>query len=217
MYKLPIEFAYGNLTAKVSKRNRHGEYVVKFYENGKHLKDADYFATEKDDAINTAKYSLKSMYEKRVNEGSANFDQQLDKKYNNKSDKEWDDQIIIKVVDQFANVGYYTGRSGEGWLTSNPNDAFTGYNEIGVKNWIERNKHLAEIQKVKFIPITLSEAKKQHNDSSQMENMFNAFKNMERNGGSFARALAQAWFKADLNNQAIIEKSFEYLISQYKS
>lgn len=63
MYKLPIEFVQGNLTAKVSNKNRHGEYVVKFYENGKHLKDADYFTADKDDAISTAKVELKRMNE----------------------------------------------------------------------------------------------------------------------------------------------------------
>lgn len=216
MYKLPIEFAYGNLTAKVSKRNRHGEYVVKFYENGNHLKDADYFDTEKDDAINIAKYSLKSMYEKRVNEGSTNFDQQLDKKYNNKSDKEWDDQVIIKVIDSYGKIKYYTGRVGERWLSSNPDEAFTGYNEIGVKNWIERNKNLGEINRVRFEPTTLREAKLRHKNLNFKKDLIDIIQEIDSSGSNFHKAIAAAWTFGSRSEKLKIESVFEDVFNKYR-
>lgn len=52
-------FAYSQqgkpMSAKVC-RAQPDEYVVKFYSNGKHLTDANYFTDDKEDAINTAKY-----------------------------------------------------------------------------------------------------------------------------------------------------------------
>ena len=43
----------------------------------------------------------------------------------------------------------------------------------------------------------------------------NAFHEMREYGGSFARTLADAWFKADPQNKAIIEDGFEEMISRY--
>ena len=41
-------------TTKVA-RNRYGEFVVKFFEGGVHLKEADYFAADREDADGTAR------------------------------------------------------------------------------------------------------------------------------------------------------------------
>jgi hypothetical protein len=38
---------------------------------------------------------------------------------------------------------------------------------------------------------------------------------MERHGGSFARAIAAAWWVADPHNRAILESSFSYLFNRY--
>jgi hypothetical protein len=52
-------------SAKVARRpNEFGEWVVTFFENGKHMKNADYFATDKEEAEGTARLSLKQMNDK---------------------------------------------------------------------------------------------------------------------------------------------------------
>lgn len=38
---------------------------------------------------------------------------------------------------------------------------------------------------------------------------------MERHGGGFCRALAQAWYKADRSNRARIETAFAHLLSDF--
>lgn len=56
------EFQNGIHKATVHKDSDTGEYKVKFHTNGKHLKDADYFTDEKDDAIGTAKDEIIRMH-----------------------------------------------------------------------------------------------------------------------------------------------------------
>jgi hypothetical protein len=46
----------GNRTAKVYKCSETGEHVTKFFKDGKHQKDADYFTDDKADAQGTAKH-----------------------------------------------------------------------------------------------------------------------------------------------------------------
>ena len=41
------------------------------------------------------------------------------------------------------------------------------------------------------------------------------FTAMEQHGGGFCRALAQAWYKADLGNRARIEAAFPHLLVSY--
>lgn len=57
-------------TAKVYKDADWEEYVVKFYENGVHLKDADYSTGDKTDAIQTAEHEAA----KKIEEGLRNRD-----------------------------------------------------------------------------------------------------------------------------------------------
>ena len=38
---------------------------------------------------------------------------------------------------------------------------------------------------------------------------------MERHGGGFCAALAQAWYKADTNNKRRIENAFPHLLEDY--
>lgn len=38
---------------------------------------------------------------------------------------------------------------------------------------------------------------------------------MERHGGGFCRALAQAWYKADRDNRARIEAAFAHVLADY--
>lgn len=55
------EFESGTHKATIHKDTDTGEYKVKFHTDGKHLKDADYFTDEKDDAIGTAKHQIEKM------------------------------------------------------------------------------------------------------------------------------------------------------------
>jgi hypothetical protein len=41
------------------------------------------------------------------------------------------------------------------------------------------------------------------------------FEAMERNGGGFCSALAQAWFKADPSNKRRIESAFPHLLADF--
>ena len=45
--------------------------------------------------------------------------------------------------------------------------------------------------------------------------IFKVFQLMEKIGGGFEKALAEAWFIADLENQVIIEDAFNYLIIKF--
>ena len=40
-------------------------------------------------------------------------------------------------------------------------------------------------------------------------------KNMETYGGGFAAALAEAWYRADMNNSAKLERAFADLLEDY--
>lgn len=44
--------------AHVKPKNLHGEYVVRFFQDGEHLSEADYFTDDKADAIGTARASV---------------------------------------------------------------------------------------------------------------------------------------------------------------
>jgi hypothetical protein len=44
---------------------------------------------------------------------------------------------------------------------------------------------------------------------------FRTFTAMERHGGGFCAALAQAWFKADQGNKRRIEAAFPHLLDDY--
>ena len=48
-----------------------------------------------------------------------------------------------------------------------------------------------------------------------MENTEDVVGEMELRGGSFIKALAAAWRKADLSNRAIIEKAFGHEFDRY--
>ena len=45
--------------AKVYGPNDYGEYVTRFYVNGKHMDASDYFTDDKQDAIDTARYHIR--------------------------------------------------------------------------------------------------------------------------------------------------------------
>lgn len=44
---------------------------------------------------------------------------------------------------------------------------------------------------------------------------FRTFAAMERHGGGFCSALAQAWFKADSGNKRRLEGAFPHLLADY--
>jgi hypothetical protein len=44
---------------------------------------------------------------------------------------------------------------------------------------------------------------------------FRTFVAMERHGGGFCSALAQAWFRADASNKRRIEGAFAHLLTEY--
>lgn len=52
--KIVSSHEYRNKSAKVYKQD--GEFLVKFFVDGKHLKDADYETNDKSDAQGTAKH-----------------------------------------------------------------------------------------------------------------------------------------------------------------
>jgi hypothetical protein len=58
----------GKKTAKVYKDSETGEFVVKFYVDGKYQKDADYHTDDKQDAMDTAKAETKKANEAVVHE-----------------------------------------------------------------------------------------------------------------------------------------------------
>ena len=66
--RLKATYHHGNNTAKVYHDNEWGEHRVKFYEGGKHQKNADYHTDDKDDAHATAKLQLKKMNEETLDE-----------------------------------------------------------------------------------------------------------------------------------------------------
>ena len=45
--------------------------------------------------------------------------------------------------------------------------------------------------------------------------MHHTFAAMEQHGGGFCRALAQAWYVADLSNKARIEAAFPHLVEDF--
>jgi hypothetical protein len=47
--------------------------------------------------------------------------------------------------------------------------------------------------------------------------VYKAVINMERYGGGFCAALAQAWYKADSQNKRIIEEAFSHLFVKYEA
>lgn len=49
------------------------------------------------------------------------------------------------------------------------------------------------------------------------EEKLHAVASMRRYGGSFAKALAEAWFKADLDNQRKLENAFPDLFIDYST
>lgn len=48
----------GRKLARIVYCNEWEEYSVKFYDNKEYLKGADYFASDKDDALDTANYFI---------------------------------------------------------------------------------------------------------------------------------------------------------------
>jgi len=61
----------GKKTAKVYKDTETGEFIVKFYVDGKYQKDADYHTDSKQDAMDTAKTETKKANESVVREAEA--------------------------------------------------------------------------------------------------------------------------------------------------
>lgn len=54
-------------------------------------------------------------------------------------------------------------------------------------------------------------------DSLKWNAYFNAAKAMETSGGSFAKAISEAYYTADKHNKAILEKAFDDLFFSYMS
>lgn len=57
-FRLVVKSDNGNRAVKIYKDTDWEEYVVKHYENGQYLKDADYFDSDKQAAVDTAKHFL---------------------------------------------------------------------------------------------------------------------------------------------------------------
>ena len=60
-------------TARIFFNKDLGEYTVRFYQNGKHMADADYFTDDKEDARSTAKASCEEQGEEEVTERSTSM------------------------------------------------------------------------------------------------------------------------------------------------
>lgn len=58
------EYSAGRHKATIHKDSDLGEYKVKFLTDNKHLPDADYFTSEKDDAEGTAKHQVDQLHSK---------------------------------------------------------------------------------------------------------------------------------------------------------
>jgi hypothetical protein len=65
--------------AKVYKDSEYGEYRVKYFNNGKHLPDADSFHDDAEDAHGTAKAELKRMNKTQKEEAEIFSDEELDR------------------------------------------------------------------------------------------------------------------------------------------
>lgn len=61
--KLTSTHENGSRSAKVYKDSETGEHVVKFYTDGKHHSEADYFGSDKEDAVGTAKHWINKVNE----------------------------------------------------------------------------------------------------------------------------------------------------------
>ena len=57
-------YSKGRHQATTYKDSDTGEYRVKFMSDGKHLKDADYFTSDKEDAAGTAKHQVEQLHAK---------------------------------------------------------------------------------------------------------------------------------------------------------
>jgi hypothetical protein len=60
-------------TARIFHNKDLGEYTVRFYQNGKHIADADYFTDDKEDARSTAKASCEEQGDEAVTERSTSM------------------------------------------------------------------------------------------------------------------------------------------------
>ena len=58
--KKVYEVSSGNVTAKVYRDSEWNEFRVRFYFDGILNEDADYFTTDKEDAIESANFAVKS-------------------------------------------------------------------------------------------------------------------------------------------------------------
>lgn len=69
--KLIATHSNGNDHAKVYRNSEYNEYQVKYHKNGKHLKNADSFHDDKEDAHATAKHQVANLKEEVIEEGKS--------------------------------------------------------------------------------------------------------------------------------------------------
>jgi len=63
-------------------------------------------------------------------------------------------------------------------------------------------------------PLTIG-AYKQMNDANDGRRLSRIIDNMEKHGGGFARSLASAWRRADLENQRRLATAFHQMLEEY--